>query len=492
VQSRTAAWVIGGRYRVDGLLGEGGMARVYGAFDERLERPVAVKILRPETETLAGMRQRFQGEARIAARLVHPHIVAVLDYGEDGVSSYLVMERLRGTTLRDEIVRGPLSQKRLMLVVSETLGAMAAAHRCGVIHRDIKPSNILIQEDGHAKISDFGIAKSVDPDGRTDAGADDVTMTGVVLGTPGYLAPERRSGHPATVQSDVYALGAVMLEAATGRRLTPGGAGPDALVPPFREIARRALATDPRQRFASADEMLRALRTPSNGPTTITHPVGGGHTQPMVPAPTRPVPRPPVPAGLGSTAVLAPGPQAPPGTGPGDLPRSHRARRWIALALLALAAFVIALFLVLQNTTGTTGPADVTSSHHAAHAAAEQTTTTQAPQDAVQVAIRSLATSLTTDGLPGDAALASALVATAAEPPGTDREAVAQQTLSLAHVLLDGGGITTDQYEDVVNVLAPTGATAPTADTTPPLGGIFSGAGRGHLHDHHDGPGDQG
>ena len=168
------------------------------------------------------MRQRFQREARMAARLVHPHIVAVLDYGDDGTSSYLVMERLRGTTLRDEIIRGPLSQRRLMQVVSETLGAMAAAHRRGVIHRDIKPSNILVQEDGHTKITDFGIAKSVDTNGHRDDVPDDMTMTGVVLGTPGYLAPERRSGHPATVQSDVYALGAVMLEAATGRRLTPG------------------------------------------------------------------------------------------------------------------------------------------------------------------------------------------------------------------------------------------------------------------------------
>src|SRR3984957_7234859 len=125
VQSRTAAWVIGGRYRIDGLLGEGGMARVFGAFDERLGRPVAVKILRAETEELPGMRQRFQQEARIAARLVHPHIVAILDYGQDESSSYLVMERLRGTTLRDEIVRGPLSQQRLMLVACETLSALA-------------------------------------------------------------------------------------------------------------------------------------------------------------------------------------------------------------------------------------------------------------------------------------------------------------------------------------------------------------------------------
>ena len=142
------------------------------------------------------MRQRFQQEARIAARLVHPHIVAVLDYGEDDSSSYLVMERLCGATLRDEIMHSPLSQQRLMVVASETLSALAAAHRRGVLHRDIKPSNILIHDDGHTKITDFGIAKSFDSRGCPDRVLDDLTMTGVVLGTPGYLAPERGTGRP--------------------------------------------------------------------------------------------------------------------------------------------------------------------------------------------------------------------------------------------------------------------------------------------------------
>ena len=136
------------------------MARVFDAFDDRLERPVAVKILRPETEALPGMRQRFQQEARLAARLIHPHIVAVLDYGEDDALSYLVMERLPGTTLRDEIARGPLAPSRVLLVVTEALTALVAAHKFGVLHRDVKPSNILLQDDGHTKITDFGIAKS--------------------------------------------------------------------------------------------------------------------------------------------------------------------------------------------------------------------------------------------------------------------------------------------------------------------------------------------
>src|SRR5580693_3649996 len=216
--------MIGGRYRLHALLGEGGMARVYDGFDQRLERPVAVKILRPQTLALPGMRKRFQQEARLAARLVHPNIVAVLDYGEDDSSSYLIMERLPGTTLRDEIMRGPLPRQRVMSVMAETLAALAAAHKLGVVHRDVKPSNILLQDNGHTKITDFGIAKSFDAGGKAGGVADDMTMTGVVLGTPGYLAPERRSGQPATVQSDLYAVGAVMVEALTGRRLASGPA----------------------------------------------------------------------------------------------------------------------------------------------------------------------------------------------------------------------------------------------------------------------------
>jgi eukaryotic-like serine/threonine-protein kinase len=496
VQSRTAAWVIGGRYRVDGLLGEGGMARVFGAFDDRLGRPVAVKLLRAETEELPGMRQRFQQEARIAARLVHPHIVAVLDYGEDGSSSYLVMERLHGTTLRDEIMRGPLSQRRLMLVASETLSALAAAHRRGVLHRDIKPSNILIHDDGHTKITDFGIAKSFDARGRPDRALDDLTMTGVVLGTPGYLAPERRTGCPATVQSDLYSVGAVMLEAATGCRLSAAVGGPETLVPPFRDIVRRALAADPTDRFASADAMLQALHTKPRQPMTITGPPGA-RTQPMAPVSPTPSRQSPASTARARTAIAPP--RLPPPPEPAPSPRRHRGRRRAALLLVALAVLLVALFLVLAYTTQPAGRAAGSSSHHVARTTARQTTTTQAPQDPERTAINTLATSLANGGLPGDRALASSLAATAAEPAGRDREALAQQTLSLAQVLLDGGGITNEQYQEVVSALAPTGATPPTPITVPAPsqpGGLFgstgpglgagsgTGAGTGHGHGH--------
>ena len=149
METRTAAAVIGDRYRIRGLLGEGGMARVFDGFDERLERPVAVKILRPETLALPGMRKRFEQEARIAARLVHPNIVAVLDYGEDRVLVYLVMERLPGTTLRDEIMPAdPSPGSGSCASWRRRSTALAAAHKLGVVHRDIKPSNILLDDAG--------------------------------------------------------------------------------------------------------------------------------------------------------------------------------------------------------------------------------------------------------------------------------------------------------------------------------------------------------
>jgi eukaryotic-like serine/threonine-protein kinase len=490
VETRTAP-LIGGRYRMAGLLGEGGMARVFDGFDERLERPVAVKILRAETRALPGMRERFQQEALIAARLLHPHIVAVLDFGEDHASSFLVMERLPGSTLRDEIVaRGPLSTQRVMLVMTETLAALAAAHARGVLHRDIKPSNILLEQDGHTKITDFGIAKSFDVRAEASPPGHDMTMTGVVLGTPGYLAPERRSAHPATIQSDLYSVGAVMVEALTGQRLGPGAVPTDRLPSPFGAVAGRALADDPRHRFASASDMLHALRTPANGIPQATRPPLAASVPPTVP--------------LGSTAgtaVLTAPPQAPtPMPTSTQQQRRRRARvrrRRVAFAVVALLALGTAGFLLFAHDTRPTAPTNPVAKHHAT---SQQTRALSPPSttpttDAEGSAISTLATSLANGGFPGDGALASALQATAAQPVGAAREAAAQQTLALAGVLLDGGGITGGQYQDIVTVLQPTGATVTTTTTAPapaqPLQTPFFG-GHGHGRDHGDGGGSQG
>jgi hypothetical protein len=470
--------LIGGRYRIDGLLGEGGMARVFDAFDERLERRAAVKILRAETRALPGMRQRFQQEALIAARLVHPHIVAVWDFGEDHASSYLVMERLPGTTLRDEIIaRGPLSTQRVMLVMGETLDALAAAHARWVLHRDIKPSNILLQQNGHTKITDFGIAKSFDI--RTDPAppTDDMTMTGVVLGTPGYLAPERRSGHPATVQSDLYAVGAVMVEALTGQRLGSGPAPMEKLPPLLCEVARRAMATDARHRFTSAKEMAQSLRATAGDPGPAYR-LAPAHRPAGTTVPVAVLPRRPTPSG---TAILtAPRPRR---------PRERRARarrRRLIGATVVVLAVALALFGMLWSSTEPTGPATAPAKHVRTQAL---TRPDPKPTDTEGSAITALATALANGGLPGDGPLASALQETAAQPPGPARQLAAQQALSLAGLLLGGGGITSGQYRDVSNVLQPTGATTTTTTTTatPPTQPFQTPFFQGHGH--HQAPG---
>jgi serine/threonine protein kinase len=457
--------MVGGRYRLNGLLGEGGMARVFDAFDERLERPVAVKVLRPEIATLPGMRKRFQQEARISARLVHPHIVAVLDYGEDGSASYLVMERLPGHTLRDEIAGGPLPTQRVVALTGETLTALGAAHKCGVLHRDIKPSNILLDENGHAVITDFGIAKSFDAPASSDPTID-LTMTGVVLGTPGYLAPERRAGDSATVQSDLYSVGAVMVEALCGRRPTPGAAVDPDLPPDLGSVALRALVTDPRQRFGSADEMQHALRSAARGPTPAASDTGT--TRLLV----------------GETAAFPPTSvfRAP----PAPAPRPRR-RHWSRYLLPGLAAAIVAVLLLLFVFEGgqPTAPSTPSTSHtdaavHPSASVAEAT------------AIKRVAASLAGAGLPGDRALAASLDATAGAKPGASRESAAQQSLNLAGVLLAGGGITQEQFQDVASVLQATGATVPTTTTTTTTTTVPTTAptppGRGD-HKDHGGPG---
>jgi eukaryotic-like serine/threonine-protein kinase len=469
MDTRATVTIVGGRYRLDGLLGEGGMARVYDAFDERLERQVALKILRPQTEALPGMRQRFQLEARIAARLVHPHIVAILDYGEIDASCFLVMERLSGITLRDEIASAPLTRARFLRVMGDTLAALGAAHRCGVLHRDIKPSNILL-DDGRAKIADFGIAKSVDGRTTSPAATQDLTMTGIVLGTPGYLAPERRTGHPASVQSDLYSVGAVMVEAVSGRRLE-AGADVARLVPPaLLPIVARALAPDPRQRFSSAEAMAEALGTLQRRPG----PPGSANAVPTRPLTARTVP--------GTPPVLARQPPV----------RPVRRHPWWHIALLAAIAVVLTATVAYGLAVGTVQPTAPATSRGAA--APPATSTRTHAKDPERSAIRTVAAQIAQGGMPGDPAMAAALDATAAEPAGTQRQASAEQALSLAQVLVNGNGITADQYQDVVSTLQATGATVPTTTTTTttvPAPSLFEPfGGHGFHHGHGDGGGD--
>jgi serine/threonine protein kinase len=242
---------------------------VRSAEDKRLGRPVAVKLLREDLAGVPDVRARFEAEARAAASLSHPNIVAVFDVGEDDSERpYLVMERLPGKTLHDEIARGPLKIPRAVSMGIQVADALTAAHVAGIVHRDVKPGNVLDAGDSVWKVADFGIAKS------TEVGS--LTTTGVVLCTPGYVAPERLAGEAATPASDLYSLGVVLYEALAGHRPfrddSPAAlaqsmsadpprleeARPD-VDPRLADVVHRALARDPQERFATATEMRVAL-----------------------------------------------------------------------------------------------------------------------------------------------------------------------------------------------------------------------------------------
>jgi serine/threonine-protein kinase len=341
-----------------------------------------------------------------------------------------------------------------MQVVMEALAALEAAHRFGVIHRDIKPSNILLQEDGHTKIADFGIAKGFDAEAIVDGRPDDLTQAGVVLGTPAYLAPERRFGRPATARSDLYAVGAVMVEAITGTRAESGIVSVDAVPSPWHTIAARAVAPDPDDRFASAAAMMDALAHPQP------------ERAPLAPTVTRPVSTQP----LTVTPPPAPGRTfAPPASPvPRDPPRSpHRRRRRLVAALVVALALTGGFTLAYALTHRTGGHATQGHASTAAKASPPHAPAPSQPVDTVGAALTSEATSLTAGAMPGDNALAGALEATAAQPPGPGRINAAQQAMALAQVLQFGGGISSDQYQTVTAVLESAGASPPVVPTAP-------------------------
>jgi serine/threonine-protein kinase len=260
--------LLGGRYELRGVLGQGGMAEVRDGWDTRLDRAVAIKLMHPGLGANPEIRSRFEAEARSAAGLNHPHIVAVHDSGEHHGVPFIVMERLSGHSLADELARGPMPLPTARKVLDDVLAALAVAHGAGVLHRDIKPGNILLTASGEAKVSDFGIAKTADAA---------VTMTGQVVGTMAYLTPERLLGAPAGPSDDLYAVGVVGYEMVTGRRpfLPEHPAAlaraiiddrpppvrmlrPD-IDPVFAAVIEQAMARDPALRFHDAPTMRAAL-----------------------------------------------------------------------------------------------------------------------------------------------------------------------------------------------------------------------------------------
>jgi serine/threonine-protein kinase len=200
---------LNGRYRLDSRIGAGGMSTVYVALDVTLQRQVAIKLMNREVATDSDQLERFRREARAIAQLSHPHVVGVIDAGEDEGRPYIVLEYVEGETLKERIRRvGRLPIGEAVAYAVEIARALGAAHARHIVHRDVKPQNVLIDEEGSAKVTDFGIARTLDEEG--------LTADGRVLGTTDYVSPEQALGQPVTGQSDLYSLGIVLYEMLSG------------------------------------------------------------------------------------------------------------------------------------------------------------------------------------------------------------------------------------------------------------------------------------
>ncbi|MCR1785375.1 serine/threonine protein kinase [Nocardioides carbamazepini] len=378
-----------GRYRLDSMIATGGMGVVWRGTDTRLNRPVAVKVLKPEYADDPMFRSRFEGEARSAAALHHPGIAGVYDYGaghDDAgdLPPYLVMELVDGQPLSTLLSNARVSGRTLDTGVVQDLMAQAAdalavAHRAGIVHRDVKPANLLVTSDRTVKITDFGIARALDSVA--------LTRTGSVMGTPQYLSPEQARGNPSTPASDVYSLGVVAFECLAGRRPfeaeTPIATAlahlqqpvpqlPPSVPGPLAAVVRRALAKDPAERYADGAAFAEALRSPEVAAATAADEPDGaddGQTRvltgvvPPVPVPT------PGPA-TSSTAAAEPmrrldSPSAYAGDGRrdggdnGDDGDDGRTSPWpIAIAVLLVVAIAVVAAILLLGGDGDDDPVE--------------------------------------------------------------------------------------------------------------------------------------
>jgi eukaryotic-like serine/threonine-protein kinase len=262
--------VIAGRFEIVELIGKGGMSSVFKAHDRLLDRSVAIKVLHPQFTEDEEYVERFRREARSVAQLSHPNIVTVIDRGEDSGRQYIVFEYVQGENLKQLLERtGPMSAYEALGMALQMARALSFAHGRGLIHRDVKPQNVLLNAEGQAKMTDFGIARSVDVQG--------VTITGTVLGTSEYIPPEQARGQQVDAQTDVYSLGVVLYELLTGSVPYDGDnfvtvalrhvnepvpslleQRPDA--PPRLALAvERAMAKSPDERYESMDELVEEL-----------------------------------------------------------------------------------------------------------------------------------------------------------------------------------------------------------------------------------------
>ena len=342
--------LVDSRYRILRRLGSGGMADVYCAEDNHLGREVALKVLHRRFAQDEEFVERFRREASAAAGLQHPNVVGVFDRGKHDGTYYIAMEYLQGRTLKEIVAtEAPLDQARVVDLGRQILEAAGFAHRHGVIHRDFKPHNVILDEDGQAKVTDFGIAR---------AGASEMTETGSIMGTAQYLSPEQAQGHAVTGASDLYSIGVMLYEMLAGRLPFEGESAvsvalkhlsepPPAISqlrpdvhPALESVVMAALAKDPAHRWQSADDFAAGLA--AAGEQIAAGPVVGQETAAFAPIPM------PVPVLDGEDAP--PGPIAPVAE-----PQRERQRRrrwpWFTIGLLTLA---LAGFLVVLAVTGLT------------------------------------------------------------------------------------------------------------------------------------------
>jgi serine/threonine-protein kinase len=293
--------VFNGRYELHRRLGRGGMAEVFLARDQLLDRPVAVKVLFPEFATDPSFVERFRREATAATNLNHPNIVGVYDWGEADNTYFIVMEYVDGRTL-SEILRdeGPLHPDRVADVGADVAAALGFAHRNGVVHRDVKPGNVIVTSTGLVKVADFGIARAI-----TASSDDDLTQVGTVMGTAAYFSPEQARGEPVDPRSDIYSLGCVLYELVVGRAPFQGDSPVsiaykhvhESPVPPrhhnvelpqaLEAIILKCLAKNPANRYPSAEDLRADLRRFREGNRILAEPV---MTPPIDPGATGVIP----------------------------------------------------------------------------------------------------------------------------------------------------------------------------------------------------------
>jgi eukaryotic-like serine/threonine-protein kinase len=377
-----SAELIAGRYELGRQLGIGGMSTVQLALDQRLERHVAVKLLAEHLADDPSFVSRFRREALAAARLVHPNVVQVFDFGFDEAAGrhFIVMEHVPGRSCAELLrERGQLDVEEAVEIVAQACRGLEYAHRNGVVHRDVKPGNLLVTDDGGVKLADFGIAKATEQSS--------ITQVGSVLGTAAYLAPEQARGEEAGPRADLYSLGVVAYQLLTGRlpyeatslselALKQQREAPlrlehlnPAVPPELAQAITLALAIEPAARPASAVELERAIRDGARGiapavpaavPTAATRALGRDETTatralprqpPAEPVPAAPLPQ--VPARRPASARQPTAHRQPaPDRRPAAAPRQHGLRRLgVLLAVLALLAAGAAAALLATTST---------------------------------------------------------------------------------------------------------------------------------------------